>query len=125
MLRVARVEPLLEARLDLADALFLADEDRAELRASALFELTPVMFAVDGDGESAVLALPRERSEYGEVEDARGETFFEPLAFEVVFRRLLLDSPADAGEALDAMLLVATLRFPAKEVDADEEEAVF
>ena len=46
MLRVARVDALVEARLDLADALALADGDRAKLRASLPFELAPVILEV-------------------------------------------------------------------------------
>lgn len=104
--------------MDLADALDLAGEDRAEVRASEPFELTPVIFEVEVEGDedeagaaSAVLVLPRERSEYGEAEEARGEALLEPLALAVVFCRLLLDSPADAGEAVVAVLLEAALRF--------------
>lgn len=63
MLRVERLDPLVEARLDLAEALALAAEVRAELRASALFDSTPVMAEVEDEEASAVLFLPRDRSE--------------------------------------------------------------
>ncbi len=87
------MEPLAEARFALAVDLVLADEDRAELRASVPFELAPVMLAgVFEEEEEAVvkegdslLALPRDRREYGEVLEVRPEGEVEAADCESVF----------------------------------------